>query len=134
MMESKKWFSRIFGMKATFICLLVLGLLGTVGFAQPNRWQQRIVYKMNVQLDVITNVLQGAQDIKYTNNSPDTLHRLFFHTYWNAFQPGSSMDTRSQELGKIQVGSNRDGSPRLDWDARVIDRFGNLRPEEEGYT
>ncbi len=112
---------------------LVAGLVSTV-WAQPTRWQQQIGYKMNVQLDVVTNKLQGSQDIKYTNNSPDTLNRLFFHMYWNAFQPGSSMDVRSQELGKIQMGTNRDGTPRWDWDGRVRDRIGNLKPDEIGYT
>jgi len=134
MMESKKRFPAIVGMKAMAVCLFVFCMMGLTAFSQPNRWQQRIAYKMNVQLDVNTNVMQGAQDIKYTNNSPDTLYRLFFHTYWNAFQPGSSMDTRSHELGKIQVGSNRDGTPRWDWDGRVQDRIGNLKPGEEGYT
>jgi hypothetical protein len=89
---------------------------------------------MEVQLDVSSNKLTGKQEIKYTNNSPDTLYRLFFHTYWNAFQPGSSMDVRSQELGKTQVGTNRDGSPRWDWDPRVRDRISELGPEEIGYT
>lgn len=89
---------------------------------------------MNVQLDVSTNKLQGSQDIKYINNSPDTLYRLFFHMYWNAFQPGSSMDVRSQELGKIQIGTNRDGTLRWDWDGRVRDRISYLKPDEIGYT
>jgi hypothetical protein len=104
------------------------------GIAQSGYWQQKIGYKMDVQLDVSTNKLTGKQEIKYTNNSPDTLYRLFFHTYWNAFQPGSSMDVRSQELGKTQVGTNRDGSPRWDWDPRVRDRISELGPEEIGYT
>jgi hypothetical protein len=108
--------------------------IGNNLLAQPDRWQQRIVYKMDVQLDVVTNKLQGSQNIKYTNNSPDTLRRLFFHLYWNAFQPGSSMDVRSQELGKIQVGTNRDGTPRWDWDSRVRDRISKLQPDEIGYT
>ncbi len=122
--------SRLSGVWAgVFFLLVSLG-----AWAQPGRWQQRIGYKMNVELDVATNILKGTQEIKYTNNSPDTLPRLFFHTYWNAFQPGSSMDTRSQELGKTQVGTNRDGTPRWDWDARVKDRIGELKPEEIGYT
>ncbi len=102
--------------------------------AQESRWQQKIQYKMDVSLDVKTNLVNGKQEIKYTNNSPDTLKRLFFHTYWNAFQPGSSMDVRSQEYGKIQVGVGRDGLPRFDWDGRVTDRIGNLQPHEIGYT
>jgi hypothetical protein len=102
MMESKKRFPAIVGMKAMAVCLFVFCMMGLTAFSQPNRWQQRIAYKMNVQLDVNTNVMQGAQDIKYTNNSPDTLYRLFFHTYWNAFQPGSSMDTRSRKWVKYR--------------------------------
>lgn len=114
--------------------LAVFVILPAVLSAQSGRWQQQIAYKMNVQLDVHTNLLTGIQEIKYTNNSPDTLTRLFFHTYWNAFQPGSSMDERSRELGKKQVGTNRDGSPRWDWDARVRDRIYELQPDETGYT
>lgn len=113
--------------------------LASIGYslhadAQPERWQQRIEYKMDVQLDVQTHQLEGKQQIKYTNSSPDTLHRIFMHTYWNAFQPGSSMDERSRELGKFQMGTNRDGTPRLDWDGRVRDRIQKLAPHEIGYT
>jgi hypothetical protein len=117
----------------TFATVAVI-FLAISGMAQSGYWQQKIGYKMEVQLDVNTNKLNGKQEIKYTNNSPDTLYRLFFHTYWNAFQPGSSMDVRSQELGKTQVGTNRDGSPRWDWDTRVRDRIGELQPEETGFT
>jgi hypothetical protein len=118
----------------SFWAISVFMFLTVQAIAQPDRWQQKIAYKMNVNLDVNTNLVNGSQEIKYTNKSPDTLHRIFFHTYWNAFQPGSSMDVRSQELGKTQVGTNRDGSPRWDWDARVQDRIGNLKPEEIGLT
>ena len=68
--------------------------------AQPDRWQQRVKYKMNVDVDVNTNVITGIEKLEYTNNSPDKLDRVFFHLYWNAFQPGSEMDVRSQEQGK----------------------------------
>jgi hypothetical protein len=120
--------------KSVLLILAIVGLVNEGANAQSTRWQQSIAYKMNVQLDVTSNIISGTQDIKYVNNSPDTLFRLFFHTYWNAFKPGSSMDVRSQELGKIQLSTNRDGSPRWDWDARVRDRIGDLKPEETGYT
>lgn len=118
--------------KIMFLTYVLLSAILT--FGQTGYWQQKIAYKMEVSLDVITNKISGKQDIKYTNNSPDTLFRLFFHNYWNAFQPGSSMDVRSQELGKTQIGTNRDGSPRWDWDARVRDRISDLGPEQIGYT
>ena len=58
-------------------------------FAQPDRWQQRVKYTMDVQMDVVTNRFTGSQTLTYTNNSPDTLDKVFYHLYWNAFQPGS---------------------------------------------
>lgn len=114
--------------------MALLALAGTqCAMAQPDRWQQAISYNMEVSLDVTTNVLTGKQTIAYTNQSPDTLREIYFHLYWNAFQPNSSMDVRSRELGTKVVGRNRDGSDRLDWDARVKDRISKLQPNEIGY-
>ena len=104
-----------------------------LAFSQPDRWQQRIKYTMNVKLDVTTNLVSGTQTIDYWNNSPDTLHRLFFHAYWNAFQPNSSMDVRSREFGKTVVSTDSKGVDKLDWDVRVTDRISNLQPNETGY-
>lgn len=95
--------------------------------AQPNRWQQHVNYTMNVNMNVQTNRFTGTQHLIYTNNSPDTLKHVFYHLYWNAFQPNSMMDTRSRELGKTIVGRGRD------WDARVKDRIQKLTPDEIGY-
>jgi hypothetical protein len=95
--------------------------------AQPDRWQQRVNYKMNVSVDVNANLINGTENLEYSNNSPDKLNRVFFHVYWNAFQPGSEMDVRSQELGKIYING------RPDWDSRVKDRISKLTPSEIGY-
>ncbi len=102
-------------------------------YAQPDRWQQRIKYQVNVDMDVVTNRFTGAEKIDYWNNSPDTLDRIFFHLYWNAFQPNSMMDVRSRELGKIIIGYNKKNEPIYDWDSRVKDRILNLKPEEIGF-
>ena len=101
-------------------------------FAQPDRWQQRVKYTMDVQMDVVTNRFTGSQTLTYTNNSPDTLEKVFYHLYWNAFQPGSMMDNRSRELGKVLIGGRR-GREEPDWDSRVKDRILHLTPEEIGY-
>ncbi|MEA3426743.1 MAG: M1 family metallopeptidase [Bacteroidota bacterium] len=115
-----------------FLLSIAVSQLTTV-FAQPDRWQQRIKYNINVAVDVATNRFKGTEKLEYTNNSPDTLDKVYFHLYWNAFQPGSSMDVRSRELGKIQIAEPRRNSDGLDWDARVKDRISKLTPDQIGY-
>jgi hypothetical protein len=105
-----------------FIFLLIINNINA-----QSRWQQKVKYVMDVRLDVTTNILTGKQQLYYTNHSPDTLKQLFYHLYWNAFQPNSMMDVRSRELGKIVRGS------RKDWDPRVRDRILYLKDEEMGY-
>ncbi len=110
------------------IFLLLLGTsFVTLATAQSTRWQQKVKYTMNINMDVKTNQFTGKQKLEYTNNSPDKLDRLFYHLYFNAFQPNSSMDVRSRELGKIKTNN------RPDWDARVRDRIANLKENEIGY-
>ena len=116
----------------TLAGMFFLGLCATVS-AQPDRWQQRVKYTMRVDMDVSTNRFTGNQTLAYTNNSPDTLSKVFYHLYWNAFQPNSMMDTRSRELGKIVYSGGRRGGQQQDWDGRVRDRILNLKPEEIGY-
>ena len=82
---------------------------------------------MNIDMDVNANQFKGKQKLEYTNNSPDVLNKLFYHLYFNAFQPNSSMDVRSQELGRTVINN------RQDWDARVKDRIAKLKENEIGY-
>ena len=89
-------------------------------FAQNSSyWQQEADYKMNVDVDVKNFQYKGTQELKYTNNSPDTLNKVFYHLYFNAFQPGSEMDVRSRTIA--------------DPDGRVMDRISKLSPSEIGY-
>ena len=90
-------------------------------------WQQRVKYNMAIDIDVLTNRFTGKQKLEYTNNSPDQLKKVFYHLYFNAFQPGSNMDARSRELGKILING------RPDWDGRVRDRIASLNENEIGY-
>ena len=118
------------GLALSVFCAVILFQLS---FAQPDRWQQRIKYAINVKMDVQNNQFTGTEQIDYWNNSPDTLNRVFFHLYWNAFRPNSSMDVRSRELGKIEMGTDRNGNTIYDWDDRVKDRISKLTESEEGY-
>jgi hypothetical protein len=110
--------------KGLMVCLLVSLVLAVQA---QDRWQQKIKYKMDVVMNVNTNILKGKQVIEYTNNSSDTLKWVYFHLYWNAFQPNSMMDVRNRELGRRVVNG------RTDWEARVADRIAKLKPEEYGY-
>ncbi len=114
--------------------------------AQPDRWQQQIDYTIKVNLNVTTNLLKGTEEIAYTNHSNDTLNKVYFHMYWNAFQPNSAMDIRSRELGKniltIRRGAAISSASNLglvgedkvqDWDARVKDRIQYLKPDQIGF-
>ncbi len=96
-------------------------------FAQKNNWQQKVNYVMDIDMNVSTNRFAGRQKLEYWNRSPDTLKEVFYHLYWNAFQPGSMMDNRSRRQGSIKIGN------RPDWDPRVQDRITHLQPDEIGY-
>jgi hypothetical protein len=112
--------------KTTFL-FLISSFLFLISSAQPDRWQQKVKYNMVVDVDVITNKFTGKQKLEYSNNSSDKLDRVYYHLYWNAFQPNSSMDVRSRELGKIMINN------RPDWDTRIKDRILNLKEDEIGY-
>ena len=129
--------------KKSILCILALIIFVNFSNAQADRWQQHIDYKINAALDVTTNLVKGTEELIYTNNSPDTLRKVYFHMYWNAFAPNSAMDIRSRELGKNYL-SVRRGAPISsastllgvdnvqDWDKRVKDRILNLTAKEIG--
>ena len=107
-------------MKLRLLFLGSLTFLTAVSLkAQPDRWQQRAEYKMEVELNAQTNQFTGNQKLTYFNNSTDTLTKVFYHLYFNAFQPNSMMDVRSRTIA--------------DPDRRVSDRIANLKPDEYGY-
>ncbi len=96
-----------------------LSLAGLTVDAQRDYWQQKVEYVMNINLDVTSHKVLGTQLLTYHNNSPDTLTKVYYHLYFNAFQPGSMMDVRSRSLP--------------DPDRRVADRISKLKDGEIGY-
>lgn len=116
-----------------------ISLLGIIvcwvlpGIAQTGGWQQRIKYVMDVNLNVTTNKIQGRQTITYTNNSPDTLNKLFVHLFWNAFQPNSMMDVTSRSTESLVLGRSSSGNAVTDFDRRFRKKIYELTPEEQGY-
>ncbi|MFS4446039.1 M1 family metallopeptidase [Maribacter sp. 2307UL18-2] len=78
--------------------VLVL-LASSFGIAQNTPyWQQHVDYTMVVDMNVENFQYTGTQKLVYTNNSPDELTRVYYHLYFNAFQPGSEMDIRLQNI------------------------------------
>ena len=74
---------------------------------------------MEIDVDVEKHQFSGHQILRYTNNSPDTLHKIYYHLYFNAFQPDGMMDVRSRSIE--------------DPDDRVMDRISKLKDDEIGY-
>lgn len=109
-------------MKYNFIkkgfSLLFFFLLSTVGFSQ-SYWQQRVEYTMEIDFDIKNHQFTGTQTLVYYNNSPDTLFNVYYHLYFNAFQPQSMMDVRSRTIA--------------DPDGRVKDRISKLDDSQIGY-
>ncbi|MDA9622322.1 M1 family metallopeptidase [Flavobacteriaceae bacterium] len=91
--------------------------LPCVLLSQSN-WQQNADYEMSVDIDVESFRFKGSQEVLYTNNSPDTISKVYYHLYFNAFKPGSQMDVRSLNIS--------------DPDSRVKDRISKLEKNEEG--
>ncbi|MGB5172098.1 MAG: M1 family metallopeptidase [Eudoraea sp.] len=104
------------------ICFL--GLLPFIyGQSNHSYWQQHVDYKMEVDFNVENFQYEGTQELTYTNNSPDEINKVYFHMYFNAFQPGSEMDIRLQNIADPDRRMFVDGQSRI----------ANLKPEEIGY-
>jgi len=63
-------------------------------------WQQDVHYRIAANVDEQTDIISATMELSYWNNSPDTLHEVFFHLYQNAFQPGSYHDLLDGAQGK----------------------------------
>ena len=114
-------------MKQNKIGILLAGFLvaSTVllNAQQGSYWQQHVDYKMAVDVNVEDYTYSGTQQLTYTNNSPETLKRVFYHMYFNAFQPGSEMDMRLQDI------EDPDRRMYVDGKSRIAD----LKPDEIGF-
>ena len=111
-------------MKKIFLITVISFSFGSLLAQSSGYWQQQVDYKMDVTMNVKNYQYKGKQELVYTNKSPDTLRRVFYHLYNNAFQPGSEMDARLQTI--------------KDPDARMVtkmkeSRIKTLKPDEIGY-
>ena len=93
-----------------YIFLFAFNIISLNSFSY---WQQRVDYNIKIDFNHKNHQFDGQQNLIYFNNSPDTISKVFFHLYFNAFQPGSMMDVRSRSLP--------------DPDSRVMDRISKLK-------
>lgn len=106
-------------MKKILLALIIISSGVLTAQNSTSYWQQQVDYKMDVDFNVKTFQYTGNQLLVYTNNSPDTLNRVFYHLFYNAFQPGSEMDVRSRTIA--------------DPDKRVGDRIKGLTSAQQGF-
>lgn len=99
-----------------YIFLFAFNIISLNSFSY---WQQRVDYNIKIDFNHKNHQFDGQQNLIYFNNSPDTISKVFFHLYFNAFQPGSMMDVRSRSLP--------------DPDSRVMDRISKLKKNEIGF-
>ena len=99
----------------------VFFFLGLILFqsAQSQYWQQAVDYTMEVALNHKSATYSGVQKIVYTNNSPETLNKVFYHLYFNAFKPGSEMAVRQKNSA--------------DKNTRFKISLDSLTPNQQGY-
>ena len=132
-MEGLKSFHFLFylNMKKTLLIALISLSFGNILAQSTTYWQQQVDYNMDVVMDVKNYQYKGKQELVYTNNSSDTLKRVFYHLFNNAFQPGSEMDARIQSIkdpdGRM-VNKIKDGDKEI-----KESRIKNLKPNEIGY-
>ena len=60
------------------------------GAPGPRYWQQRADYLIKVTLDTTAARIDGTEQIRYANRSPDTLRFVWMQVDQNLFRPGST--------------------------------------------
>ena len=129
-MATLPFFILIMMRKILLLSFLSLNL-GSLLAQNAPYWQQHVDYKMELTMDVKNYQYKGKQELVYTNNSPDTLRKVYYHLFNNAFQPGSEMDARIQSIkdpdGRMVTKIKVDGKEGKE------SRIKNLKPNEIGF-
>jgi hypothetical protein len=69
-------------------------------------WQQDVQYKIYAIMHEEDNRIEGAEELTYWNNSPDTLQYVYFHLYQNAFIKGAHLH-ELEHANKTKVAMGR---------------------------
>lgn len=117
--------------KTILIAFLFVAMIANAQTSTNGYWQQHVDYTMDVDVDVKKFQYKGTQKLVYTNNSPDVLHKVYYHLYYNAFQPDSEMNARLTSIadpdGRMVNRSGTRENPVIE------SRISKLSPSEIGY-
>lgn len=104
------------------------------GAPSPSYWQNRADYTLAVKLDTMTNVMAGSDMIRYTNNSPDSLHSLWLYLEQQTYRsdarsnyyttPAADKHTEGYQLESVKV---QQGDITMDADYIITDTRMQIR-------
>ena len=116
---------------AGFVFILFAFFTGMRAQTNYSYWQQHVDYTMDIDMDVEKFQFKGYQKLLYTNNSPDILNVVYYHLQLNAFQPGSDMDIRLQNIPDPdrRMVNNLGTKENPVYQSRIAE----LKPNEIGY-
>jgi hypothetical protein len=118
-------------MRKLLLLSIIMLSFGSIYAQSTSYWQQHVDYKMDVTMDLKNYQYKGKQELVYTNNSADTLKKVYYHLFNNAFQPGSEMDAR---LHSIKDPDGRMVNKVVVNGKEVkVSRIESLKPDEIGY-
>lgn len=66
----------------------------------PGYWQQDVHHIIKARVDDERDLVEGRMTLHYHNNSPDTLHHVFFHLYQEAYVNGSHLKENMKAMGR----------------------------------
>lgn len=116
---------------AGFVVWLMAVAIVSQTNASEDYWQQYVHYDLKVKLAPGENALIGEAVIKYHNNSPDTLDRLYLHLYPNAFKNENSTFAREAKKKYYRESITSENSGYIDiLEFRVSRSDSNIAPHE----
>ena len=102
-------------------------------------WQQQADYKIDVTLDDENQSVTGSANIRYYNNSPDSLKYIWLQMDQNRFDPKTSMDiageTVSPNMDGMSFSAMRSHIERRNFDGGFkVSRLQDLSGNDLSYT
>jgi len=86
-----------------FINAIKKGTRSMNGTPGPKYWMNKASYTIDAVLSPDLNLLQGKENIKYTNESPDTLKQLVIELRQNLYKAGNIRNNKLKLTGGINV-------------------------------